>query len=143
MKLEWARVDAHYLDVPSRATPGAAGYDLQAAKTTTVLPRDVVLVPTGWAVAIPDGYVGVLAVRSGTSVKNKISLVNGCGIIDSDYRGEVMLAMINHSNTPVEFPAGARVGQLVLVPILAIESIEVERLPLSSRGTGGFGSTGV
>jgi dUTP pyrophosphatase len=100
-------------------------------------------VPTGFIIEVPEGYEGQVVPRSGLAAKAGISLTNCVGTIDSDYRGEVQVLIINHSDTPYTFEPGERIAQLVLVPIPKIEVIEVENLgELTERGASGFGSTG-
>lgn len=142
-RLLWTRVGSHSTQpVPSMATEGAAGYDLSASESVIAYPGEVAMVPTGWSVALPVGCFGLLAIRSGTAVKHCLSLVNGCGIIDSDYRGEIKAAVINHGYGPVEIEAGTRVAQLVVGLYLGLCPEEVDALPATHRGDGGFGSTG-
>lgn len=126
--------------MPKRQTDGAAGYDL-ATPTAFKLPAySRQAVPLQIAMAIPDGYYGQIASRS--SLASKFSIDVGAGVIDSDYRGEVKVLLINHSNAEVTFEAGERIAQLLLLPCLQDEPEEVEELSETVRGEGGFGSTG-
>ena len=100
------------------------------------------MIPTGIAVAIPEGHVGMVAPRSGLAARQAISVVNGPGIVDAGFRGEVHAILINHGTDAVDFERGDRIAQLVVVPIPGIELEEVDELPDTSRGSGGFGSTG-
>ena len=100
------------------------------------------MIPTGIAVAIPDGYVGFVAPRSGLAARNAISVVNGPGVVDAGFRGEIHAILINHSGDPVRLERGDRIAQLVVVPVAAADFEPVEHLPDSARGSGGFGSSG-
>jgi dUTP pyrophosphatase len=100
------------------------------------------MVPTGIAVAIPDGHAGLVAPRSGLAARHAISVVNGPGVIDAGYRGEVKAILINHGPEPIALERGDRIAQLLVVPALEIELVAVTELPASQRGSGGFGSTG-
>ena len=100
------------------------------------------MVPTGIAVALPNGYVGLIAPRSGLAARHGISLVNSPGILDAGYRGEIHAVLINEGDEPFEYERGERIAQLVVVPFAAQEYEVVVSLPVSDRGDGGFGSTG-
>ena len=130
---------------PTRATEGSAGLDLRACleEPVTIAPRQLVTIPTGVAMALPgQEYVGLIFARSGLGVKHGISLSNGVGVIDSDYRGELMVALTNLSDTPYTIQPGDRIAQLVVTPV-ALPPVEiVTELDGTGRGTGGFGSTG-
>lgn len=130
--------------LPLRATSGSVGYDLCAAleEPVTLNPGETKPVPTGLAMAIPEGYGGFLFARSGLAVKHGIAPANCVGVIDSDYRGEVLIGLHNHGNTPYTIQPGERVGQLVLLAAALPEVMECEALEETQRGTGGFGSTG-
>ena len=132
------------LDLPSYATPGAAGCDLRAAvsESLTILPGGRTLVPTGIAVAIPCGYEGQVRMRSGLALKHGLSLLNGPGTVDSDYRGEIGLILANLGAEPVTIARGDRIAQLVLAPVTRARLETVEELPATERDAGGFGSTG-
>jgi dUTP pyrophosphatase len=130
------------LPLPAYAHPGDAGLDLHAADTTTLQPGQRALVPCGIAIAIPEGHVGLVHPRSGLAVDHGLTLLNAPGTIDSGYRGEVKVLLINHGDAPVEIRHGQRVAQLLLLPVTAVDVREVDRLDVTSRGSGGFGSTG-
>ena len=129
---------------PAKATESAAGYDLCAciAGPVSIEPGGRELIPTGIAVALPGGYVGLVFGRSGLAVKHGLALANGVGVIDSDYRGELRVALINHSDTPYMVQNGDRIAQLCVMPVDNIRFAPVESLTETGRGTGGFGSTG-
>jgi len=137
------RLDAD-LPLPSYAHAGDAGLDLYAAEDVTLPPGERGVVGTGIAVAIPPGFVGLGVPRSGLAVRSGLSMVNTPGIIDSGYRGEIRIVLINHDlRANVEVKRGERIGQLVVMPVATVDVIEVDELSESSRGEGGFGSTGV
>lgn len=132
------------LPLPSYAHDGDAGLDLFAAEDVTLPPGERAVIGTGIAVAIPAGFVGLGVPRSGLAMRTGLSMVNTPGIIDSGYRGEVKIVLINHDlHASVEVRRGERVGQLVVMPVANVDVIEVDELSTSSRGEGGFGSTGV
>jgi dUTP diphosphatase len=130
------------LPLPARATPGAAGMDVVAAAEVILLPGGRALVPTGFAVAVPEGYELQVRPRSGLALRQGISLPNTPATIDSDYRGELQLIMINHGTEAVTIRRGDRIGQLLIQRVEPVRFREVPELPPSGRGTGGFGSTG-
>lgn len=130
-------------DLPTRAHPTDAGLDLYAAETVHVIPKQVVLVPTGVAVAIPAGHVGLLIARSSLAVKKSMTLANGVGVIDPDYRGEIKVPIIPLDGCHNLVPAGQRIAQLVILPIALPRLNVVADLDDTTRGTGSFGSTGV
>jgi dUTP pyrophosphatase len=129
--------------VPVRAYAGDAGLDLAACERVELAPGARALVPTGLAVAIPDGYAGYVQPRSGLAAKHGISIVNTPGLVDSGYRGELLVNLVNHDGeeTFVVEP-GMRIAQLVVLPVPPVEPVEVDELPASERGAGGFGSSG-
>ena len=128
---------------PTRATEQAAGWDLYAAKSCVIEPGEVVYIHTGIALEIPDGYCGKLYSRSGLSTKKGLRLANCVGVIDSDYRGEIMVAMYNDSSFVREVEVGDRVAQIVIELYAKIDGFTVvEELSNTARGNGGFGSTG-
>lgn len=133
------------LPVPSRQTAGAAGLDICAGvkESMTIEPGRIALVPTGWAVAIPDGYEGQVRPRSGLALKKGLTMVNTPGTIDSDYRGEMMLPMINLGPEPVTVRRGDRVAQMLIAKVEQTEILVVDELSDTKRGAGGFGSTSV
>jgi dUTP pyrophosphatase len=126
-------------------TPGAAGMDLHAAVTEEVVlaPGDIALVPTGLAVAIPDGFEAQVRPRSGLAVKHGISLPNTPATIDSDYRGEIRVPLINLGREVFRVSRGMRIAQLVVAPVARVTWDEVAVLPETDRGAGGFGHSGV
>ena len=129
--------------VPRRAYPGDAGLDLSACERIELAPGQRALVPTGLAVAIPDGYAGFVQPRSGLAARHGISIVNTPGLVDSGYRGELKVALLNtdaHASFVVE--PGMRIAQLVVLPVPSVEPVEVGELPESERGPDGFGSSG-
>jgi len=99
-------------------------------------------VPTGMAVAIPEGHAGLVVPRSGLASRHGIGVVNAPGLIDSGYRGEIAVILVNHGSDPVEVERGDRIAQLVVIPVVTQEFVEVDELPSSTRGEDGFGSTG-
>lgn len=130
------------LELPHYATVGAAGMDVLSAEDVTLAPGARHAVATGLAVAIPDGYEIQVRPRSGLALKHGISVPNTPGTIDSDYRGEVKVIMINFGAQPFEIRRGDRIAQLVLAPVTRAAWSEVEELGETVRGAGGFGSTG-
>jgi len=132
------------LPLPARQSAGAAGYDLASADADfTLQPFERRLVRTGLALAIPPGYEAQVRPRSGLALKHGLTLPNTPATIDSDYRGELLVAMINLGTEPVVVQRGMRIAQLVFQRVEAVELKEVTELPPSARGHGGFGSTGV
>ena len=132
-----------HAEPPTRAHPTDAGLDLAASETTHIAPGVVTLVPTGVAVAIPEGHVGLLAARSSLAVKKAMTLANGVGIIDSDYRGEIKIPIIPLDGCHNLIKAGQKIAQLIITPIALPRLDVVAHLDDTTRGTGGFGSTGV
>lgn len=134
------------LPLPRAQTDGAAGMDLVAAlpedAPVTLAPRERIAVPTGLELAIPPGYEGQVRPRSGLAFKHGLTVVNAPGTIDSDYRGEVKVLLINLGADPVEVARGERIAQLVIAPVTVADLITVEKLDETTRGIGGFGSTG-
>ena len=132
------------IPLPYYATAGAAALDLHACidGPVAIPPGEQVTIPTGIAIAIPEGYVGILAVRSSMGVRHGITMGNGIGVIDSDYRGPLRVFLHNLRNRPYTVEPGDRVAQLLIVPVLRPEVEIVSSLPESERGEGGFGSTG-
>ncbi len=122
---------------------GDAGADLSAAEGHTIGPGETVLVGTGLSMAIPRGFAGFVLPRSGLAIKHGITVANAPGLIDSGYRGELRVGLINHSDAVFVIDVGDRIAQLVVMRIESPEFVEVERLDDTDRGTGGFGSTGV
>ena len=132
------------LALPEYATEQSAGLDLLAAisEAKTLKPGERALIPTGLAMALPDGYEAQIRPRSGLALKHGISLVNSPGTIDADYRGEVGVIIINHGNEDFTIERGMRIAQMVIAPYTQAQFSEVLELPESGRGAGGFGSTG-
>jgi len=131
------------IPAPSYAKPGDAGADLTTRVDVTLAPGERKLVPTGISIALPNGYVALVHPRSGLAIKHGVTMVNSPGTVDAGYRGELQLILINHdANQAVTFKKGDRVAQLVIQKVERAEFIEVDNLPGSDRGTGGFGSTG-
>lgn len=129
--------------IPDYRTEGSAGMDLAlCGEDVTVRPGQRALLPTGISVAIPSGYEGQVRPRSGLALKHGITLPNSPGTIDSDYRGEVKVIVANIGPGPVTFRHGDRIAQLVIAPVTRVGIEETSRLPDTSRGEGGFGSTG-
>ncbi len=131
------------LPLPSYAHPADAGLDLHAAAGVTLKPGERALIPTGVAVAVPDGYAGLVQPRSGLAWRAGLGLVNSPGLIDPGYRGEIAVIVINlDPELPIEVRRGDRIAQMVIVPVAHAELVPVEQLPPADRGAAGFGSTG-
>lgn len=132
------------LQLPAYETADAAGMDLHAAVDgdVVVAPGARTLIPTGLAIALPSGYEAQIRPRSGLALKNGISLVNSPGTIDADYRGEVGVIVINHGDQDFTVSRGMRIAQMVVAPVIQAAWDEVDELPETTRGAGGFGSTG-
>jgi dUTP pyrophosphatase len=130
------------LPLPAFARPGDAGLDLRASEAVTLEPGERRLVPTGLAVAIPEGHAGFVLPRSGLAMQKGVTVLNAPGLIDSGYRGELKVLLINHGAEAVGIERGERIAQLVIQPVAHARLVEEERLPDSARGEGGFGSTG-
>ena len=131
------------LPLPSYATAGAAGMDVVAAEELDLLPGVRHAVATGFAMAIPAGYEVQVRPRSGLALKHGVTVPNTPGTIDSDYRGELKVIMINHGDSAFPIKRGDRIAQLVVAPVQHADFIEVNALDDTARGAGGFGSTGV
>jgi dUTP pyrophosphatase len=132
------------LALPHYATEGSAGLDLLAAVAdpVTLQPSARALIPTGLTIALPHGYEAQVRPRSGLALKHGLTVLNSPGTIDADYRGEVQVILINLGEEPVTIARGMRIAQLVLAPVTRAAFAEMHELPSSSRGGGGFGSTG-
>lgn len=130
------------LPIPAYAHADDAGLDLVAAEAVTLAPGGRALVPTGIALAIPRGYAGFVLPRSGLALRRGVTVLNAPGLIDAGYRGEVKVLLVNHDAAPVRFERGERIAQLVVQRVEPAELREVDDLPPSERGPGGFGSTG-
>lgn len=143
MKIEIQRLDQG-MQLPQYSNPGDAGLDLRSSVDLTLQPGERALVPTGLAIAIPHGFVGLVHPRSGLAIKHGISMVNTPGTIDSGYRGEISVILINHDRKEeFHISRGDRIAQLVIQSVESAELVEVSELPSSERGKGGFGSSGV
>lgn len=130
--------------VPTYGTDYSAGADLYClcGESVTVAPHSTVMLHTGLAAEIPEGYCGLVFARSGLASKRGLAPANKVGVVDSDYRGELMVAIHNHTDMPAVIEGGERIAQLVIVPFLKAEFELVDELSSTERGTGGFGSTG-
>ncbi len=138
------------LPLPAYATAGAAGMDLRASLHADDRAEGIklpsggrVLVPTGLAMAIPSGFEGQIRPRSGLAARHGLTQLNSPGTVDSDYRGEVMVLMINHGAETYLIRHGERIAQMVIAPVVQASMVRVEALPGTGRGAGGFGSTGI
>ena len=131
-------------ELPSQAYAGDAGFDLTACERHELGPGERAVVPTGLAVAIPEGHGGFVLPRSGLAARNGITIVNAPGLIDSGYRGEVQVVLLNTDpEQPFVVERGMRIAQLVVLPVPPVEVVELEELPDSERGVRGFGSSRV
>ena len=133
------------IPLPYYASAGAAAMDLHACvdSPVEVAPRALVSIPTGVAIALPSAdYVALVFARSGLGIKHGITLSNGVGVIDSDYRGEIRVGLTNLSDTPYTVQPGDRVAQLAVMPVVRAQLVQAEDLDETARGAGGFGSTG-
>jgi len=145
VRIEIARLPAaEGLPLPARATPGSAGYDLCAAiqQDLVLAPGDRALIPTGYRIAIPAGYEGQIRPRSGLALSHGILLPNAPGTIDSDYRGELRVILLNAGEKSYSVRRGDRIAQLVIAPVTVAEFAECEQLEATDRGEGGFGHSG-
>ena len=131
--------------MPAYMTPLSAGMDVRAAVDEPVIlePSARVLIPTGFSVAIPEGFETQVRPRSGLALKHGITVINAPGTIDADYRGEVKIALVNLGEAPFTVERGDRIAQLVLAPVARAVLVEVEELSPTSRGQGGFGHSGI
>lgn len=142
MDVPFKRLDAD-AELPTAQHPGDAGLDLRAVADVEVGPGERAMVPTGLAVAIPQGHAGLVLPRSGLASRSGLTLSNAPGLIDAGYRGEVICAMVNlDRETPVRIAKGDRIAQLVVVAIPEVKPTWAQELPGTARGAGGFGSTG-
>ena len=131
------------LPLPARAHPGDAGVDLCTAVDVVLAPGERALVPTGMAIALPEGYAAFVHPRSGLAARHGVTIVNAPGTVDAGYRGEIKVTLLNTDRAePVRFERGDRIAQLVVQPVACPQFHEVQTLPGSARGDGGFGSTG-
>jgi dUTP pyrophosphatase len=135
------------LPLPAYESAGAAGMDLRAAIAAeaplTLAPGGRALVPTGLALQLPEGFEGQVRPRSGLAAKHGVTVLNAPGTVDSDYRGEVKVPLVNHGEEPFTIGRGDRIAQLVIAPVTRVVLVEAARLDETARGAGGFGSTGI
>lgn len=143
MKIKVKKLDGKAV-MPTRGSSEAAGYDLYAKNTTDteIPPHGTVMIHTGLAMEIPDGYFGAVFARSGLAAKQGLRPANCVGVVDSDYRGEFMIALHNDTDEPRVIAPKERIAQLVVMPYLSVEFEETDDLSDTARGAGGFGSTG-
>jgi len=136
---------AQGLELPSITSAMAAGCDLTAAvdDPVEIAAGARAVIPTGFAFAIPPGYEGQVRARSGLAAKHGVTVLNAPGTIDADYRGEVKAILINHSQTAFTVTRGLRMAQMVIAPVIAVDMVEADSLDETTRGTGGFGSSGM
>lgn len=146
INFRWLRPDeCHDIDLPAYATEGASGMDVHAASVDDVEigNGETVMIPTGFAIEIPEGYEVQVRPRSGLAIKHGITVVNAPGTIDSDYRGEVKIGLINVSRDRFTIRRGDRIAQLVVASVIRAQLSVVDNLSESQRGVGGFGHTGI
>lgn len=134
--------EANTIAIPQYATPGSSGVDLCSTMYCMIKPGDMALIPTGIKLAIPEGYEGQIRPRSGLALDKKIIIPNSPGTIDSDYRGEIRVLLMNMGDDPFTITFGDRIAQLVFAPVAQATFEEVKSLEPTKRGAGGFGSTG-
>jgi len=128
-------------EIPGQAYEGDAGLDLAACEPAVLEPGERAIVPTGVAVEIPEGYAGFVQPRSGLAARHGIGIVNSPGLIDSGYRGEIRVVLLNTGREPFSVEAGMRIAQLVIAPVASVRLVEVDELAASERGSQGFGSS--
>jgi dUTP pyrophosphatase len=146
IKIYFQRLDETLgIELPSYETSGSAGMDIRAANREPIelMPGNRVLIPTGFKMALPEGFEAQIRPRSGLAYKNGITMLNSPGTIDSDYRGEVKVLAINHGEELFTIHFGDRIAQMVIAPVYQVVIEETSELPVTIRGSGGFGSTGV
>lgn len=132
------------VELPRYAYAGDAGLDLRANATLDIAPFERALIPTGLAIAIPEGYAGFVQPRSGRALKEGLSMANTPGLIDAHYRGELKVIAVNlDAHTPIHIERGERIAQLVIQPVPVVDLVEADALDETDRGSGGFGSSGV
>ena len=129
-------------DLPSYATPGSAGLDLRSSETLVLKPGSRALVGTGIAIALPENFEAQVRPRSGLAVKHGVTVLNAPGTIDADYRGEIKVPLINHGQEDFTIARGDRIAQMVVAPVVQVALKLVASLDETSRGAGGFGSSG-
>jgi dUTP pyrophosphatase len=130
------------LALPAYESAGAAGMDLRAAEDAVLKPGARYLMPTGLAISLPHGFEAQVRPRSGLAVKHGVSVLNTPGTVDSDYRGEIKVPLINHGDTEFTIHRGDRIAQMVIAPVIQAHVTEVDSLDETARGAGGFGSSG-
>lgn len=133
---------AEGLPLPQYMSPGAAGVDLSSAQTLEIKPGERVLVPTGMSMALPPGYEAQVRPRSGLAIRHGVTVLNAPGTIDSDYRGEICVILVNFGQKPYQIQRGDRIAQMVVAPVVQVTFEESAELPSSRREAGGFGHTG-
>lgn len=144
MEVKFKKLDKNGV-MPTYGSLNAAGADLRAMipANTSISPHETKMIHTGIAMAIPEGYVGLVCARSGLATKQDLAPANKVGVIDSDYRGEIMVALHNHGDIERSIKVGERIAQILIMPCVRAEFIEVDDLDETERGEGGFGSTGL
>jgi dUTP pyrophosphatase len=130
------------MELPSYATAGAAGLDLRSAESLTIRSGNRALVATGLAIALPQNFEAQVRPRSGLAVKHGVTVLNSPGTIDSDYRGEIKVPLINHGADDFQITRGDRIAQMVIAPVVQVQLYEVSTLDETARGAAGFGSSG-
>ncbi len=145
MKVEIKRLEGNDLELPSYETKNSAGMDLRACITENIVLKkgERKLIKTGISIALPENYEAQVRPRSGLALKNGITVLNTPGTIDADYRGEIGVILINLGDSDFTIERGMRIAQMVIAPVVQAELVEVKELDETSRGEGGFGSTGV
>lgn len=128
--------------LPSRAYEGDAGLDLSAAEAVVLAPGERAVIGTGLAVAVPEGHAAFVQPRSGLAARHGITIVNAPGLVDSGYRGEVKVVLLNTGSEPFAVDPGMRIAQLVVLPVVSADPVEVDELPGTKRGERGYGSSG-
>jgi dUTP pyrophosphatase len=145
VQLKWLE-HGRGLELPAYQSAGAAGFDICAAvaadKPVTLAAGERALIPSGFSIAVPDGFELQVRPRSGLAMRHGVTVLNAPGTVDSDYRGEVMVLLVNLGGEPFRIERGERIAQGILAPVARAELVEAETLPDTMRGTGGFGSTG-
>jgi dUTP pyrophosphatase len=145
VQLKWLQ-HGRGLELPAYQSAGAAGFDIRAAvaadKPVTLAAGERALIPSGFSIAVPDGFELQVRPRSGLAMRHGVTVLNAPGTVDSDYRGEVMVLLVNLGGEPFRIERGERIAQGILAPVARAELVEAETLPDTMRGTGGFGSTG-
>lgn len=134
---------AEGLAMPAYETPGAAGMDLRAAEDAILAPGSRCLMPTGFAIALPAAFEAQVRPRSGLAVKHGVTVLNSPGTIDSDYRGEIKVPLINHGTADFAIKRGDRIAQMIIAAVVHVRFLEVATLDDTTRGAGGFGSSGI